>query len=79
MGYLDQGYDRFFYKNRTENTEYNEDQASFVVSQVSGSNISGGIQRSPDGKLEINWETGTILIYDGAFPRILAGFQEGGF
>jgi len=81
MIYTELGYGRLLTKSQYKSNpnELTEDESSQAVPVLSGTSINGGITRSPDGRMEINYNTGTIIISDGICPRILIGFQEDGF
>ena len=76
MSYLSSGFNKLLYKidNSVRNTqEMSEDVASQTITLLSGSNITGGSTVSKDGKMEIDWDSGRIVISDGANPRIVIG------
>lgn len=76
MSYKDSGFDKFLYRNAYGNNasqEMTEDRASYTITTLTGSSIAGGITKSQDGKMEIDWDKGQIVISDGAYPRIVIG------
>lgn len=74
--YLTTGLNKFFQKGSSSN-ELMEDQASFDVQQISGSNLSSGISKSIDGKLKIDWNNTLISAEDGARNRVEIGKLPG--
>ncbi len=73
MSYTDIGFDRLLNKN-TPVASMNDASSSMYITSLSGSNISGGITSSNTGTLSINWDTGEIIINDGARSRVLMGY-----
>jgi|GEM_PF-5606559 len=81
MTYDEIGFNKLLYKTdlSSSNGELSEDQSNAAVTSLSGSVISGGTTQSTSGKVTFDWDNGTLIFSDGAFPRILIGYQEGGF
>jgi len=73
LSYTDIGFDRLLNKN-TPVASMNDASSSMYITSLSGSNISGGITSSNTGTLSINWDTGEIIINDGARSRVLMGY-----
>lgn len=77
MNYTDLGYNKYLYKTTysPSDTELAEDESSQYITSLTGTSITGGITRSPNGRLKIDWEKGQILINDGAHDRVLIGLD----
>lgn len=73
MSYTDLGYDRLL-NRRNAPSSMMEDATSRYITTLSGSNVAGGITSSNTGTLSINWDTGEIIVNDGARSRVLLGY-----
>lgn len=73
MSYLDSGYNKFFYRNMPRTIEKSEDLSSYEIPLLVGGSIAGGITKSRNGKVLIDWDKGRILVGDGAHWRVLIG------
>jgi len=74
MSYTDIGFDEFLNRELPDaKTQYMEANASYLLPQLSGSVIGGGITTSADGKVIINWDTGEVIFSDGARGRVFLG------
>jgi hypothetical protein len=72
--YKDLGYNKFLIKTSAGiKTELTADEVASRFSRASGSNISGGLSKSSDGKTSINWDTGEVVFSDGARGRVFLG------
>ncbi len=73
MSYKELGFNQLLNKS---SASYNmlEDNSSRFITSLSGSNINGGVTSSNTGTLSINWDTGEIIINDGARQRVLLGY-----
>lgn len=77
MNYTELGYDKFLNKNQytPDATELSEDESSQRIPNITGTSITGGVATSPDGRMKIDWNRGQIIIGDGAYNRVLIGFD----
>lgn len=73
MSYKELGFNQLLNK-RSASYNMLEDSSSRFITSLSGSNINGGITSSNTGTLSINWDTGEIIINDGARSRVLMGY-----
>jgi len=73
MTYREAGYTKLLYKNIPSKSVGTEDSNSLEIPILSGSSIGGGITRSTSGKIQIDWDTGQILVGDGANWRVIIG------
>ncbi len=73
MSYKELGFNQLLNK-RSASYNMLEDSSSRFVTSLSGSNINGGTTSSNTGTLSINWDTGEIIINDGARQRVLLGY-----
>ena len=75
MTYKEAGFTKFLNKQKFPNAiaETTESDASLTIPLVGGGAIAGGVTSSSTGRITINWDTGTILISDGAHNRVLIG------
>jgi hypothetical protein len=73
MSYTDLGYDRLL-NRRNAPSSMMEDATSRYITTLSGSNVAGGTTSSNTGTLSINWDTGEIIVNDGARSRVLLGY-----
>lgn len=76
MNYVEAGYSKLLYRQSAVNSvraELPEDVSSQMVPVLTGSSVAGGVTQSASKKIEINWDTGTIIISDGANRRVLIG------
>jgi hypothetical protein len=71
--YTDLGYDRLL-NRRNAPSSMMEDATSRYITTLSGSNVAGGTTSSNTGTLSINWDTGEIIVNDGARSRVLLGY-----
>ena len=71
--YTDLGFDKLLNRRTTPSTMM-DDATSRYITSLSGSNIAGGVTSSNTGTLSINWDTGEIIINDGARQRVLLGY-----
>lgn len=71
--YTDLGFDKLL-NRRNAPSSMMDDATSRYITSLSGSNISGGITSSNTGTLSINWDTGEIIVNDGARSRVLLGY-----
>lgn len=71
--YTDLGFDKLL-NRRNAPSSMMDDATSRYITSLSGSNISGGITSSNTGTLSINWDTGEIIVNDGARSRVLVGY-----
>lgn len=78
MTYKDLGYSKLLYKRMYEigNAELTEDVSSQRIPILTGSSITGGITKSPDGKMYIDWDKTQIVMGDGAYNRVFIGIPE---
>ena len=74
MTYKDAGYDSFLNRPVLHRSSMTEADSSLFMGDLTGSNISGGKTISGRGKLIINWDTGEVIIRDGAYSRVLMGY-----
>jgi len=75
MSYKDLGYNKLLYKQTDyiAPKEFDDSASSQQFSVLNASVIGGGRTVSKDGKMEIDWDNGRIIISDGANPRIVIG------
>lgn len=71
--YTDLGFDKLLNRRNAPSTMM-DDATSRYITSLSGSNIAGGITSSNTGTLSINWDTGEIIVNDGARSRVLLGY-----
>ncbi len=78
MSYDQIGFDSFLNRELPDiKTQYLEADASYLLPQLSGSQISGGTTTSADGKIIINWDTGEVIFSDGGRGRVFLGKIQG--
>lgn len=54
-----------------------DDESSMFIRQLSGSSIAGGITKSQDGKLQVDWAKGSFIANDGSRNRVEIGRLPG--
>lgn len=64
MTYREAGFNIFLHRGKTSENDFpiSEDVISNLIPEISGSAIAGGISRSSNGAIEINWEEGTMRL-----------------
>jgi hypothetical protein len=77
MTYKDLGYSKLLVRGNSVITqeELTEDKSSQIIAQLTGTNIITGMVKSSDGRMVIDLDKGQILINDGAYNRVLIGFD----
>lgn len=73
MSYLESGFNNLLQKIPTTSAikEVTEDSSAFSIPYLSGSAVAGGVTRSQNGKVRIDWTNGQILLDNGdAYYRL---------
>lgn len=74
MSYIDDGFNNNLIKDSGIPSSNTDNDNSSNQSGVPGSYISGGISKSTNGKLLVDWNTGTVTVNDGARVRVELGY-----
>lgn len=73
--YLDAGYNKFLTKQDPPIDTETEDTTS-LNTEYKSLPVAEGITKSPDGRLEVDWNTNTVTHGDGARDRIKTGYDD---
>lgn len=78
MNYLDAGYSEFLERSDAQNRQVDIVEADSISSEIPGSRVVGGALVSPNGRVQLDLETGRFKVNDGAQDRVILGYLPDG-
>jgi hypothetical protein len=81
MSYLDLGFDEFMNPvdgSSTATQEMDPLESDTYIQQISANKLQGGLASSPDGRLKIDFDNGSLRVNDGTADLIQIGVLEDG-
>lgn len=69
MDYLELGFDKFLNRLNQEQQQIGSDEFDLFVDTITGSKINSGLSQSINGRMEIDFDNGSITFKEGTVVR----------